>query len=201
MIRRLVSISKEQFTQQIAKKLSASQKDRVEGLAKAFWQLGIPERAFLQKKIEKLVEANELFGYISPNPKLDSLLAEKDLSAPSEQRARALEEMQARIEGSDIMKMFSSAPAAASAPVEAAPVEEKPVEVAKKKFDVVLVGIDASKKLNIIKELRAIFTIGLKEAKDMVEKPPVVLKKDVPVEDLEALQKRLTDLGCTVEAK
>lgn len=82
--------------------------------------------------------------------------------------------------------------------------EEKPVEevkVEKKSFDVHLVSFDAAKKLSIIKEVRSIFAIGLKEAKDLVEKAPVVLKKDVPAEAVEALKEKLTALGCSIDVK
>lgn len=76
-----------------------------------------------------------------------------------------------------------------------------PVAAEKKSFDIILTGIDPSKKLNIIKEVRSIFSIGLKDAKDLVEKPPALLKKDVPAESVDALRERLVALGCAIEVK
>ena len=80
-------------------------------------------------------------------------------------------------------------------------VEVKAEVIEKKNFDVELTGIDASKKLMIIKEFKTIFSLGLKEAKDMVEKPPVVLKKAVPKEEAEILKGKLEALGCVVNLK
>lgn len=77
--------------------------------------------------------------------------------------------------------------------------EEKVVE--KTNFDVVLLAIDAKSKIKVIKEVRGTCGLGLKEAKDMVEKLPGVLIKQAVKEDAEKFRKTLEDLGCTVEFK
>jgi large subunit ribosomal protein L7/L12 len=59
-----------------------------------------------------------------------------------------------------------------------------------------LIGIDATKKINIIKEVRQLLNLGLKEAKDLVEKPPAILKKQVKKAEAEELSKKLSALGC-----
>ena len=71
----------------------------------------------------------------------------------------------------------------------------------KKFFDVELTGIEASKKLNIIKEFKNLFSLGLKEAKDTVEKPPVVLKKGALKEEANELKMKLEALGCIINLK
>ncbi|MBA0749150.1 hypothetical protein Gogos_003108, partial [Gossypium gossypioides] len=65
-------------------------------------------------------------------------------------------------------------------------------------FDIKLEKFDAAAKIKIIKEVRTFTELGLKEAKDMVEKVPVVVKKGVTKEEAEAIIKKLQELGATV---
>jgi large subunit ribosomal protein L7/L12 len=67
-------------------------------------------------------------------------------------------------------------------------------------FDVVLVAA-GEKKINVIKEVRAITGLGLKEAKDLVEGAPKEVKTDVGKEEAEKLKKQLEDAGAKVELK
>ena len=73
------------------------------------------------------------------------------------------------------------------------PVKEKEI------FDIKLTIVDAKAKIKIIKEVRAITGLGLKEAKELVEKAPVVIKTGVKKEELEALKKILLDAGAQIE--
>jgi large subunit ribosomal protein L7/L12 len=84
---------------------------------------------------------------------------------------------------------------AAAGPAAAAPVEE-----AKTTFDVVLKAA-GDKKINVIKEVRAATGLGLKEAKDMVEGAPKVIKEGLTKEEAEKLKKTLEDQGASVELK
>jgi large subunit ribosomal protein L7/L12 len=77
----------------------------------------------------------------------------------------------------------------------AAPVEEEKTE-----FDVILVN-DGGKKINVIKEVRAITQLGLGEAKALVEGAPKPIKEGVPKAEAEELRKRLEEAGATVEVK
>ena len=83
---------------------------------------------------------------------------------------------------------------AAAAPGAAAEVEEKT------DFDVVLVSF-GEKKINVIKEVRAITGLGLKEAKDLVEGAPSSVKEGVNKAESEQIKKKLEDAGATVELK
>ena len=76
---------------------------------------------------------------------------------------------------------------------EEAVVEEKTL------FDLKLVGFDAKAKIKVIKEVRAIAGLGLKEAKELVEGAPKVVKKDIKKEEAEELQKKLEEVGATIE--
>ena len=78
---------------------------------------------------------------------------------------------------------------------EAAPAVEEQTE-----FSVVITGV-GEKKINVIKEVRAVTSLGLKEAKDLVEAVPGVVKEGIPKEEAEAIAKQLTEAGATVEIK
>ena len=78
----------------------------------------------------------------------------------------------------------------------AAPVVEEKTE-----FTVVLAGIDAAKKVNVIKVVREITGLGLKEAKDLVEGAPQTVKEGVAKADAEAMKKKLEEGGGKVELK
>lgn len=73
-------------------------------------------------------------------------------------------------------------------------------EEAKDEFDVVLVS-DGGKKVGVIKVVRAITGLGLKEAKDAVEGAPTVLKEGVPKAEAEDYLKQLQEAGATAELK
>ncbi|EIE21037.1 ClpS-like protein, partial [Coccomyxa subellipsoidea C-169] len=82
------------------------------------------------------------------------------------------------------MMPMAAGPAAPAA--EAAPKEEEKTE-----FDVKLTGFDAAAKIKVIKEVRAMTSLGLKEAKELVEKAPTVVKTGLKKEEAEELQKKL----------
>jgi len=75
----------------------------------------------------------------------------------------------------------------------------KEVKEEKVLFDLKLTAFDAKSKIKVIKEVRAITSAGLKEAKDMVEGAPKVLKKDMKKEEAEELKAKLEAVGATVE--
>jgi large subunit ribosomal protein L7/L12 len=87
-----------------------------------------------------------------------------------------------------------AAVAGGGAPAAAAPVEEKT------EFDVILAAAGANK-INVIKEVRAITGLGLKEAKDLVEAAPKAVKEAVSKEEAAKLKAQLEGAGATVEVK
>ena len=70
----------------------------------------------------------------------------------------------------------------------------------KSEFDVVLTSVGASK-INVIKEVRAITGLGLKEAKDLVEGAPKPVKEGVSKDEAEQIKAKLEEAGATVEVK
>ena len=89
----------------------------------------------------------------------------------------------------------ASAPVAAAAPGAAVPAAEE-----KSDFTNFLASA-GDKKINVIKEVRAITGLGLKEAKDLVEGAPKEVKKNVPKKDAEEAKKKLEAAGAKVELK
>ena len=110
------------------------------------------------------------------------------------------------LEAADLVKKLETAlgvSAAAAAPVvvaaggaaaAAAPVEEKT------EFTVVLTAVGANK-INVIKAVREVTSLGLKEAKDLVDGAPKPIKEGINKEEAEAIKKKFTDAGATVEVK
>lgn len=110
------------------------------------------------------------------------------------------------IEAAQLSKMLeekwgvsAAAPVAvAAAGTAAAPAAEAAPE--KTEFDVILAAI-GEKKINVIKEVRAITSLGLKEAKDLVEAAPKPVKEGVNKEEAAKIKKQLEDAGATVEIR
>ena len=104
------------------------------------------------------------------------------------------------VEAADLSKQLeekwgvTAAAPAAAVPAAAAPVEEKT------DFTIFLAA-SGDKKINVIKEVRAITGLGLKEAKDLVEAAPKEVKKGVPKKDAEEAKKKLEAAGAKVELK
>jgi large subunit ribosomal protein L7/L12 len=107
------------------------------------------------------------------------------------------------LEAADLSKLLeekwgvsAAAPVAmmAAGPAAAAPVEEKT------EFDVVLAEFGAQK-INVIKEVRAITGLGLKEAKDLVEAAPKAVKEGVSKDEAEKIKAQLEGAGAKVELK
>ncbi|MDR1638950.1 MAG: 50S ribosomal protein L7/L12 [Clostridiales bacterium] len=95
-------------------------------------------------------------------------------------------------------EVFGVSAAAAASAGPAGPVE---VVEEKTEFDVELTSIQADKKINIIKVVRAITGLGLKEAKDVVDNAPKMIKEQAPKDEAESLKKKLEEAGATVTLK
>lgn len=107
------------------------------------------------------------------------------------------------IEAADLSKILEEKwGVSAAAPVAVAAVADAGGAAAEEKteFEVVLASI-GEKKINVIKEVRAITGLGLKEAKDLVEGAPKTVKEGVSKDEAETLKKQLEEAGATVELK
>ena len=93
----------------------------------------------------------------------------------------------------------------AAAPVAVAAVAAAPAEAAgadeASEVNVILASVPADKKIAVLKEVRTITGLGLKEAKDLVDGAPKAVKEGVKKEDAEAIKKQLEEAGATVEIK
>ena len=109
------------------------------------------------------------------------------------------------IEAAELSKLLEekwgvSAAAAVAAPAAAGGGAAAPAAEEKTEFDVILTG-DGGKKINVIKEVRAITQLGLGEAKALVEGAPKPIKEGVNKDEAEKLKKQLEEAGATVELK
>ena len=108
------------------------------------------------------------------------------------------------LEAADLSKMLEEKwGVSAAAPVAVASSgggEAVAAEEEKDTFDVVLTGF-GEKKINVIKEVRAITGLGLKEAKDLVEGVPNAVKEGINKDEAGEIQKKLEEAGATVEIK
>ncbi len=115
-----------------------------------------------------------------------------DLSALTVLEAAELSKLLEEKWGVSAAAAVAAAPAAAAA---AGPAAEEQTE-----FDVILTG-DGGKKINVIKEVRAITGLGLGEAKALVESAPKAVKEGVNKDEAEKIKKQIEDAGGTVELK
>jgi len=109
------------------------------------------------------------------------------------------------LEAADLAKLLeekwgvsAAAPVAAAA---AAPAGGAAAPAAEKTEFTVILADAGDKKINVIKEVRAITGLGLKEAKDLVEGAPKEVKADVPKDEAAKIKKQLEDAGAKVELK
>jgi large subunit ribosomal protein L7/L12 len=110
------------------------------------------------------------------------------------------------LEASELVKLIeetfgvSAAAAAVAAPAAGAAAEAAPAAEEKTEFDVILQAAGGNK-INVIKVVREITALGLKEAKDLVEAAPKAVKEGVSKDEAEAIRAKLADAGATVEVK
>jgi len=107
------------------------------------------------------------------------------------------------MEAAELSKMLEESwGVSAAAPVAAAAAAGAPAEAAEEKteFDVILTAF-GEKKINVIKEVRGITGLGLKEAKDLVESAPKAIKEAISKGEAEEIVKKLTDAGASAEVK
>jgi len=123
------------------------------------------------------------------------LTKEELLNAIAEMTVLELSELVKAVEEKFGVKAAAPAVAVAAAPVAAAAAEEKT------EFIVVLAAVDAAKKIGVIKVVREITGLGLKEAKDLVEAAPKAIKENVAKAEAEDIKKKVTEAGGTVELK
>lgn len=111
------------------------------------------------------------------------------------------------LEASQLVKMLeeklgvsAAAAAVAVGPAAAGPAAAAPVVEEKTEFTVVLTGV-GSNKINVIKAVREVTSLGLKEAKDLVDNAPKPIKEGVTKDEAASIQKKFAEAGATVEIK
>jgi len=130
------------------------------------------------------------------------LLGEDNMAATKEEILEAIASMTV-LEVSELVKMmeekFGVSAAAPVAVAAAAPGAAAPAVEEKTEFNVILKSFDETKKIAVIKEVRIITNLGLKEAKELVEGAPKPIKEGVSKEDAAKIKESVTAAGGTVE--
>ena len=108
------------------------------------------------------------------------------------------------LEASELVKAMEEkfgVSAAAPVAVAAAPAAAAPADDADAEVSVVLASVPADKKIAVLKEVRTLTGLGLKEAKDLVEAAPKAVKENIKKDEAESIKKTLEAAGATVEIK
>jgi large subunit ribosomal protein L7/L12 len=100
----------------------------------------------------------------------------------------------------DEFGITAAAPVAVAAPAAAAPAAAPEAEEEKTEWTVVLKDFGANK-INVIKAIREVTPLGLKEAKELVESAPATVKEGIPKSEAETIVKKLQEAGATVEMR
>jgi large subunit ribosomal protein L7/L12 len=111
-----------------------------------------------------------------------------------------LEASELVIELEEVFGVSAAAAAVAAAPAAAGGGDAAPAEAEKDAFDVILQSAGAAK-INVIKVVREITGLGLKEAKDLVDGAPKAVKEGASKDEAESIRVKLADAGATVEVK
>ena len=128
-----------------------------------------------------------------------ALSKEEILQAIEEMKVIALHELVEAIK--EKFNVTAAMPVAAVAAPAAGGGAAAPAEEEKNEFDIILTGFDAAQKIALIKEVRAVSGLGLKEAKDAVEKGGETIKSGVSKDEAAAIKKQLEAAGGKVEVK
>ncbi len=124
-----------------------------------------------------------------------------DVNAILEQiKGLSLLEASQLVKGIEERLGVSAAAAVAAAPAAGGGAAAAPAAEEKTEFNVVLMAAGANK-INVIKAVREVTSLGLKEAKDLVDSAPKPIKEGVNKDEAEAIKKKFTEAGATVEVK
>ncbi len=120
------------------------------------------------------------------------------------QKVMELIESMTILEAADLVKAmeekFGVSAAAPVAVAAAGPADGEAAEEVKDEFTVMLTGV-GDKKIQVIKEIRGITNLGLKEAKELVEGAPVAVKEGIPKDEAEQVKAKLEEVGAIVDLK
>lgn len=188
----------------LLEKNSSEDKKRVEALVDALFELQDNEKAVIMKGINEAnsytqpIHPTNVSPYLHLDSEVDSSGTLLQTDADMEAKLRAIisnEGLLAKMGLGGGGGGGSSEAAAASTEAEA------PKEPEKTAFDVELTAFPPSAKIKLIKELKDTLKLGLKEAKELVERAPVIIKEGLKRDEAESLQKKIVELGCESELK
>lgn len=175
-------------------KLNSYQIKKVKNLLSNVQKLSQLELIYVLKKLKR---QEEDYPFIKIERELENFLNKENIE---ESKLEKLE-IKNCLENEEIKNMLNfNFGGSGGGTGESKEIEQEEVEE-QTSFDVSVSSIDAKKKLKIIKEIKAFLGIGLKDAKDLVEKPPFKIKEGAGKEESEELKIKFEKIGCIVEIK
>ena len=201
-----IRVYRQKNIQILESRLTSIQKKKVENIAKAFWELNNMELWLCSAELEKSLFTVKN-GRLRRNLEAESVLDDNILTSKEYLKEKtALKEI---LKDGNVRAALGLQIGGGGGGVKGEETENdegeqgKEVEevVVQKEFDVVLVSFDAPKKLTVIKEVKSIFGLGLKESKDLVEGLPATLKEKANADESQAFKERLEALSCVIEIR
>mmetsp|Transcript_4499 Transcript_4499/g.4967 ORF Transcript_4499/g.4967 Transcript_4499/m.4967 type:complete len:246 (+) Transcript_4499:51-788(+) len=199
-----------------APELTEDQKKRTKMIAQAYLALDEKEVKYFKALLRNKVQRTMGIDLKTYNPQWPFALAMQNQTIQTEEQTKFEKRLESLspLGQAAISKAFSElfgtatggmgrrggagAQQAGGEQAEAKQEETKAPAVEKTSFEVQLTSFDAAQKIKIIKEIRELTKLGLKEAKEMVEKAPISIKKDVKKEEAETLKEKLEAAGCVI---
>ena len=186
----------------LANELSESQKAKCDMLADKCLDLNIFEMRYMAVAIKERIQRTSGINPLKLNMDWPSVKQDADGTwPPLNPNWFKQQELMSQL-GPMMGAMGGGMGGGGGAPSQAATEEAKPEKVEEKEkthYDVELSAFDAASKIKVIKEIRAIKGLGLKEAKELVEASPQWIAKEMPKEEAEELIAKLTAVGATLK--
>jgi large subunit ribosomal protein L7/L12 len=196
-----ISNFKSQQIEFLKSRLSKEEIILVDEMVKAYWQFDVMEQAYLGKLIQKSV-CNIKTGTLSRSKNEELLLDSSTQESPDymEEKKRLKELLKESGVLENLGLTISGGGTKGEAKEEEKEEEQEEVIVQKKtQFDVLIVAYDPKKKLNVIKDVKNLSGMGLKECKDLIENLPATIQTKISEEESQILKEKLENIGCTVE--
>lgn len=209
IVERFKPENEEKNFNEIKDKLNEQQRQKIELLAEKYASLNEYQLEYYTQLLSDYLVNNKKVSHVDLNTDWNKLTSLGDKATPINPSYFQQQEFMA-----NFVTWLAKQPkadlglgittTAAAAPTEKKVEKEEKKEEKKQEksqYDLELSSFDAAKKIALIKEVRAFTNLGLKEAKELVEKAPTVILKGVKKDDTEAIIKKLTDNGAKITLK
>jgi ribosomal protein L7/L12 len=209
IVERFKPENEEKNFNEIKGKLNEQQRQKIELLADKYASLNEYQLEYYTQLFSDYLVKNKKVSHLDINTDWDKLTSMGEKAVPINPNYFQQQEYMANFVGWLAKQPKADLGLGITTVAAAAPVEKKVEKEEKKEekkqeklqYDLELSSFDAAKKIALIKEVRVFTNLGLKEAKELVEKAPTIILKGVKKDDTEAIVKKLTDNGAKITLK